>query len=120
MPCIATVYVMVDEEGEIKYIGHSNNLRRRIAQHTNSPRMQKLGWTHVMFFEPQIRDVAQRLETEGILTLRACPPGNQMVSLRRTKEQRWIELKKSPFIVKNAVRQVKIGSKKYQKPPANG
>jgi hypothetical protein len=92
LPCVATVYCLLDSENNIKYVGQTKNLRLRIAQHANSPKKARLGYERIAWWSPQIVSPHSRLVLEAILTVLAIPVGNSCVALRRTRYGTFTEI----------------------------
>jgi hypothetical protein len=91
-PAIATVYLLLDEKHNIVRVGQTCNLRRRLAQLVNNPKVQRLNWTSFAYFAPQIKHVHKRLQVETCLAAVCCPPGNTLIALRRKADTTWREV----------------------------
>lgn len=92
MPIIGTVYLLLNDKGDILRVGQTNNLRRRMAQLVNNPKVQRLNWTSVGFFAPQIKNIHKRLQVETCLATICCPKGNGLIALRRKADGTWREV----------------------------
>nr|NIN65508.1 hypothetical protein [Anaerolineae bacterium]NIN95730.1 hypothetical protein [Anaerolineae bacterium] len=47
LPIIGTVYLLLNDKGDVLRVGQTNNLRRRVAQLVNQPKVQRLNWTSI-------------------------------------------------------------------------
>lgn len=74
-PGTAVVYWLANHEGEVLYIGQSENLRARISGHSDKP------WTNV--FIQACENRATALEIEADLILEHQPPYNVAGRIRR-------------------------------------
>jgi hypothetical protein len=92
-----TVYLLLDTTPRggalIKYVGQTQDLRVRLAQHNANPRMCTSHWDTVWWLDPGIPELSQRLQLETILMCAALPELNRAVMLVKTKQGRLAEVR---------------------------
>ncbi len=92
LPSVPTVYCLVNDKDQIVYVGQTGCLRRRIAQHVSDPKKERLRWSTVQCFSPQIVNLHSRLQIEAVLIALSVPRGNQVIALRRKADSQWSEV----------------------------
>lgn len=92
LPHRPTVYLL-SREGDIVYVGQTQDLKVRMAQHNSNPRMVAVGWDTINWFDPGIDDLATRLQIEGILICAFLPVKNKAIMLVKNKKNQLCEIK---------------------------
>lgn len=92
LPHKPTVYLLT-REGFITYVGQTQDLKVRMAQHAANPRMAVLGYDTINFIGGPGLDLDTRLQVEAMLICACLPPKNKAVMLVLTKQGRLREIK---------------------------
>lgn len=100
LPHRPTVYLLTSitlsstgPEDRIIYIGQTQDLRVRVAQHAANPRMCSEGWDKIMWFDPGIPDEHERLKLEAVLICAVLPVLNQAIMLVKNKKNQLCQIK---------------------------
>ncbi|MFA4972400.1 MAG: GIY-YIG nuclease family protein [bacterium] len=87
------MYLLLDKDDQVVYVGQTQNLRARQRQHNMSAKTQKLDHVAVAWFDPGIPSLHTRLVVESILVVTRCPVGNSALLLKITKNNQLAEIR---------------------------
>jgi excinuclease UvrABC nuclease subunit len=108
---VAGIYFLVDEEGQIVYVGQTGNVKERIRQHTKQGTKR---FADACYWE--CISASDRLAFEGILILASRPRYNRSVNIGIATEGRCYDLTRSTFARLGASSRRKSAKKKAAKP----
>lgn len=94
LPHRPTVYLLTSLTSEpsvgagdaVAYVGQTQDLRVRIAQHSANPRMCASPWDRIHWFDPGIPDEHERLRLEALLICAVLPELNKAIMLVKNKQ----------------------------------
>ena len=91
---IPTIYFLTNMAGVIQYIGQTKQLALRIAQHkVNTKLNRRIDWRRTFYTAPGIAEKSRRLRFEATLITLCNPPGNQVILMRKCKNNLWSEVR---------------------------